>query len=125
MAKPRYTAKQVAKAITANNGLLSYAAKTLGCARQTVEAYVARHEVCREAVRASREAFGDVLESALMKRVDAGDTTAIAFGLRCVCKRRGYVERTEVTGAEGRPITLRLVADQNPKPPDGSELQPK
>ena len=44
---------------------------------------------------AVKEIRKDFLESAFDKRVKAGDTTAIIFGLKTQCKDRGYIEKTE------------------------------
>lgn len=52
------------------------------------------------------EVFVDFAETALMKRIKAEDTTAIIFALKTKGKKRGYVERTELSGPDGEPITL-------------------
>lgn len=51
----------------------------------------------------------DRVESALMKRILAGDTTAIIFYCKTKLKSRGYTERTELTGADGEPLVKARV----------------
>jgi len=43
-------------------------------------------------------------ESELMKLIKEGNVAATIFFLKTQGKKRGYVERQEVTGAEGAPI---------------------
>ena len=43
-----------------------------------------------------REECGDIIESALMARIEAGDTTAIIFALKTKYKDRGWTERNEM-----------------------------
>ena len=47
----------------------------------------------------------DVAEGVLMKAVTEGKTAELLFYLKTQGKSRGYVERTETTGADGEPIT--------------------
>jgi len=48
----------------------------------------------------------DFYENALDKNARAGNVSAQIFFLKCRAKHRGYVERTEVTGADGGPVAL-------------------
>ena len=41
------------------------------------------------------EEFPDFVEDALKKQIQEGDTKAIIFALKCKCRDRGWVERTE------------------------------
>lgn len=107
MSKPeRYTAEQVATAITQSRGIIATAAESLGCTRQTVEKYINRYSVVKEACREARESTIDFVESKLLKNIDAGDTTAMIFFLKTIGKSRGYTERQEVTGADGGSIKV-------------------
>ena len=45
---------------------------------------------------AVKEIRKDFIESALDKRIQEGDTTAIIFAAKTQCKDRGYVEKQEV-----------------------------
>lgn len=57
----------------------------------------------------------DYLENALYKRCNAGDTTAIIFALKTQCKDRGWVERTELTGTDGKAIGIKQERDLTPQ----------
>ena len=52
----------------------------------------------------------DFVESKLMKLVEQGDTAATIFSAKTLLKKRGYVERQEITGADGSnfDVTLKL-----------------
>lgn len=102
MAKLRYTAQQVAAALTETQGKLTYAAKRLGCTYDTVQNYIDRYEECQKAQRDAFEAMGDSAEMKLYAKAMGtrlnpdGDTTALIFLLKTQFKKRGYVEKLEI-----------------------------
>lgn len=58
----------------------------------------------KAAVEEVQEYTVDVAESELHKLIKAGETTAIIFYLKTKGKKRGYVERQELVGAEGKDL---------------------
>ena len=104
----RYPAERVATALTDCKGMVTLAAKRLGCSPTTVRRYVKGHASCRQAIEDAREQMGDVTELKLYEAIQGGEGWAIAFYLRTQGKTRGYVERQEVTGANGGPVTFTL-----------------
>ena len=109
MAQQRFTQAQVIAALKATKGMLTVAARRLQCSPQTVQNYLDRYPAVAEARRLEREAFLDIGELALMKKVQDGDIAAICFLLKTQGKARGYVERSELTGADGSPIEVEDV----------------
>jgi hypothetical protein len=60
-----------------------------------------------EQVEDAREKMIDNVESALYSQALAGNTVAMIFFLKTQGKKRGYVERQEVTGADGQSIVIK------------------
>ena len=109
MAKTQqYTAQQVADALTQAKGFVSVAARNLGCTDQTVRNYIERYAACKQAVTDAREAMIDYAEGKLYQNIQNNDTVSILFFLKSQAKQRGYVERTEVTGANGNDMRIKL-----------------
>ena len=50
----------------------------------------------------------DFAESKLHNQIDANNTSATIFYLKTKGKNRGYVERQEITGAEGMPTNFQI-----------------
>ena len=131
MATDRFTAQQVADALTAAKGFVSVAARGLGCADNTVRNYIERYAVCKQAVTDARESMIDIAEGRLYQNINSGDNTAIIFYLKTQAKHRGYIERyeqkTEISGPNGDDIPMRVVDYRNglatvaPGPDDDSE----
>lgn len=73
-------------------GNMSEAAKLLGCARSTISDRARRFPDLAEALAEVNEEVFDFVESALLKKVREGDTTAIIFACKTKLRSRGYVE---------------------------------
>ena len=93
--KQRYTAEQVAQALRETKGLVTYAARHLGCDPDTVVNYAKRYAVVREAQEDARRSIVDMAEVALCTAIAQGNVQAITFALRTLGRDRGYVERVE------------------------------
>lgn len=86
-------------------GMATYACKDVGIDFTTYQAWRRKyHDFDVECERIANEECADFVESALMKRIKDGDTTAIIFYCKTKLKSRGYTERTELTGADGEPL---------------------
>lgn len=111
MTGERYSAERVAEVLTECKGMITVAAKRLGCVPNTVRRYVRDYACCRQALEDAREAMGDTAELALYKAISNGEGWAIAFYLRTQGRGRGYVERQEVTGKDGGPVRTTVVVE--------------
>lgn len=109
----KYDKDIVEKAILAANGNLLLVAQKLGISRQCVYNYVDRFGL-EPTIKAGRESLVDLAEHKLSERVQEGDTTAIIFTLKTQGKRRGYVERQEITGT-GSGGAVKIESDATPE----------
>jgi len=99
------------EAIKNNGGLLTAAADALNVTRKAVYDAAKRHPEVQQAIEDARERTTDMAEGKLAQKIAEGDNTAIIFYLKTQAKKRGYVERQEVTGAEGGELTVRVVRE--------------
>ena len=109
----RYTAEQVIDVLKRKRGFIAAAAKELGCTRSTVYNYMKRYPTAKQALDDIREARHDWVEGKLLKQIENDNMTAIIFYLKTQAKHRGYVERQEVTGADGDAVEIRVVGGIN------------
>ena len=107
MGKRKYSAEEVIAAVRANKGILTLAAKSLGCTRQTVHNYVNNYATVKDAVDEERDSLIDMAEAKLFDQVRQGNMTAIIFTLKTIGKHRGYVERQEL--AHDGDVKIRVV----------------
>ena len=116
--------------------------ESLGIARKTLYEWIDKDDDLNEAIKAQEEANIDFTESKLFERINGyehddvhisnfqgtitqtelikhypPDPTSIIFFLKTRAKHRGYIERQEITGKDGEPLT------QIYKLPDGSEIK--
>ena len=118
MARPLEATRE--KAIDAARkgfGKTTVVAGMLGVTPQTVRNYRQRWATFDKAIEESRLDFDDrLLDRAEVKldiAVGNGEAWAIKYALATKGKKRGYVERQEVTGADGNKIILGWGDDAN------------
>lgn len=92
----RYTAQQMIDALHETKGMVSLAAKRLGCDPHTVYRYIREYPTVAHAQKLEREAMTDVAELALYKAIKDGEGWAVCFYLKTQGRDRGYIERHEV-----------------------------
>jgi hypothetical protein len=107
----KYTQEQVIEALEQSKGLIAPAARTLGCSRDTIRTYLEEYTAVAQAKLDQREAVTDMAENALYAAILRGEAWAICFYLKCMAKDRGYVEKAEISGPGGKPISIKLVYD--------------
>src|SRR5262245_63765470 len=113
MARPRrYRQGEVAEAVRASRGLVTLAARRLGCDRDTVLRYAHRYPTVAAALADAREQQLDVTEARLFQAIDQGELGAITFYLRTVGRHRGYSERHEVAATVDGTLAVTTEAAQ-------------
>lgn len=107
--KPKYKPTEVIEAIKASkHGFETEVADLLLCSPRTVRNYINKYEEVKDAYIDRRERLIDHVESRLHSEIDKGNVTAIIFYLKTQAKDRGYVERQELTGADGSKLAIHL-----------------
>lgn len=120
MSRTRYTNAAIIAALHENHGLVSLAARNLGCDRGTIYKRAKKHPTVQQAIDDARDLMTDEAESALYKAIKRGEAWAVCFYLKTQGKARGYVERQEVTGADGGPAAFTFtlaVGDRDGRDP--------
>ena len=107
------TVEQVIQALEKHQGLAALAAHSLGVTMQTVYNYRDRYPTIAARMKELRERRTDRVELALYDKINAGDTASIIFYLKTQAKDRGYVERQEVTGADGGAVLVKWDDENN------------
>lgn len=105
----KYTQEAMIRAIEASNGMVYVAAKKLGCAANTVYSYAKRYPAVQKAIDEQRGILLDTAELALLKAITHGEGWAVCFTLKTLGKQRGFVERQEVTGADGGALEVKVL----------------
>jgi len=109
----KFTPDQMIEAIRKNKGMVYLAARAIGCTPQTVYNYAKRYKKVQAAINAERGTMIDEAELVLWKAVKNGEAWAVSLTLKTIGKHRGYVERQEVTGADGDAVEIRVVGGIN------------
>jgi DNA-binding Xre family transcriptional regulator len=100
---------KILEALEASGGNVTDAANALGYHRTALHRRISGNAKLSEAVEQIRESRLDLAETNLMKLVREGNLGAICFYLKCQGKHRGWVERSEITGADGGPVKTESV----------------
>ena len=94
---------EIKKAIDGSGGYMSEIARRLGVDWHTADKYVKQFDLTSDLLIEDEKAT-DRAEIKLMEAIEAGEIAAIIFRLKTKAKKRGYVERQEITGADNQPI---------------------
>ncbi len=123
MGKPQYSATQFIKAIEGSGGLISTIASRVDCTWMTAKKYIDNYPTIKSAYDEEIERVIDLAEGVLIqniqtaaKQAKAGrdvDTADVKWFLSRKAKSRGYVERQEVTGADGGAVTVKWDDENN------------
>jgi len=96
VASQRYSQRQVIEALRGTRGLVTLAARQLGCTPRCVHNYVDRYPAVRAALDAARAQQLDIAEAQLFKAIDNGELRAVEFFLRTIGRQRGYGDHLDV-----------------------------
>lgn len=106
--KIQHNKKALLDALEKSLGIVTTACKLVGIDRTTFYRYVKEDEEFAKAVKDIDNIVFDFVESQLHKQIKEGNTSAAIFFAKTRMKNRGYIERHEVTGADGSGITLNI-----------------
>tara|TARA_R110001583_G_scaffold103537_1_gene250795 strand:- start:14579 stop:14980 length:402 start_codon:yes stop_codon:yes gene_type:complete len=98
------TKEQLLKQLEQNMGNVTLACHFGKCSRSTFYRYYKSDEAFAKQVDDITEIAIDICESELWKQIKDGNVPCILFYLKTKGKKRGYVERQELTGMDGKPI---------------------
>lgn len=119
MAK-NYQISDIKKAIDGSGGYITEISARLKCDWHTAKDYITKLGL-EEYLKLEEETRLDKAEKKLDKKIDEGDTTALIFFLKTKGKKRGYIERQELTGADGQNIgafTVEVITNDSNKNTD-------
>ena len=85
------------KALESSLGIVTAACKQVGIARETHYRWLKEDEAYHKAVMDIEDIALDFAESRLHNKIKKEDTTSIIFYLKTKGKKRGYIERTEIS----------------------------
>lgn len=108
MARPeRYTVQTVIDALEKGYTCVG-AGQLLGCSAETVRNYAKKYPTVDAALRAKRRELVDLAEMSLRRAIVNGEGWAVAMTLKTLGRDDGYVERQEISGTDGGPLTIQL-----------------
>ena len=109
MDKSRHIKKEtLLKSLEQSLGVVTVACKKANIPRSTYYKWLKEDSDFAEQVRDIENVALDFAESQLHKQISENSTSATIFYLKTKGKSRGYVERQEITGAEGMPTNFQI-----------------
>lgn len=100
--------KELLKALEKSLGVVTTACKVAGVGRTTYYEWYRDDEEFRKKVDDLSNVALDFVESKLFEQIDSGNPSSAIFYLKTKGKKRGYVERQEITGVEGMPSSFKI-----------------
>ncbi len=100
--------KHLVEALEKSLGVVTTACKNTGVNRSTFYEWYNKDEEFRKQVDDIGNVALDFAESKLHEQIMDNNTSATIFYLKTKGKKRGYVERQEITGADGSPTSFKI-----------------
>jgi hypothetical protein len=109
MNKSRHIKKEsMLKALEQSLGVVTVACKKAEIPRSTFYKWINEDVEFNKQVKDIENIALDFAESHLHKQIREDSTSATIFYLKTKGKKRGYVERQEITGADGMPTNFQV-----------------
>lgn len=96
--------KKVLEALEKSLGIVTVACKNVGVDRSQFYVWLKEDNEFAKAVDGMNDIALDFAESSLHKQIQSGVPVSTIFYLKTRGKKRGYIERTEITGEDGAPL---------------------
>ena len=87
-------------------GIVTAACARAGICKDTYYEWLKADPAFKEKALATNEVVHDFVENQLLTNIKLGDVASIIFYAKTKLKHRGYIERTELTGAGGGAIQI-------------------
>lgn len=104
--KRQHTNKAILAALHETAGMVYLAARRLDCNPKTLYRRIKNSPALQEAIEKQEGELLDIAESQLRRKIVDGDADTIKWWLPRKGKKRGYGDRSELTGADGGPIVF-------------------
>ena len=101
------------KSLEQSLGVVTVACKKADIPRSTYYKWLKDDEVFAKNVKEIENVALDFAESQLHKQISENSTAATIFYLKTKGKKRGYIERQEITGADGMPSKFEIEIIEN------------
>lgn len=108
MNKTEQHKKAILEALEKHLGIVTTACRTVGVGRTTFYGWLNDDKEFAKKVEDIQNIALDFAESQLHKQIGDGNTSATIFYLKTKGKGRGFVERQEITGANGMPTNFQI-----------------
>jgi hypothetical protein len=96
------------EALEKSMGIVSQATKKVGIDRTTPYRWMKEDSEFEEKVNEIQNVVGDFAETKLYELVNDGVPSAVIFLCKTKFKNRGYVERQEITGMDGKNLDINI-----------------
>lgn len=106
--KQHYKKEAFIEALEKSLGIVSQAAKKVGIDRTTPYRWMKEDEEFEAKVSEVQNVVGDFAETKLYELVNDGNPSATIFLCKTKFKNRGYVERQEITGLDGKNLDINI-----------------
>ena len=102
--KIRHVKKSLINSLEKSMGVVTTACKNVGIHRSTFYEYYNNDPEFKKEVNDIGNVALDFTESKMFEQIRDGNTSLIKFYLATKGKKRGYVERQEITGSDGEKL---------------------